>query len=101
MCGASPSFVCMTFNSDPTSGYSIITKENARTAAKIVSKNMYVGGALSNPDPSSTIVVNGHLYYGDILGTINTNFNGGKTQLSTMATPPINLAYYEWLATHF
>ena len=35
-----------------------------------------------------------------IIEPINTNFNGGKTKLSTMGSPPVNFAYYEWLATH-
>jgi hypothetical protein len=98
-CAAGPSFTCTAFYNHPTYDYSVITKENAASAAKTVYKNMFVGGNFSNPGTSS-ITVNGHVYHGDIIEPINTNFNGGKTKLSTMGSPPVNFAYYEWLATH-
>ena len=98
-CAAGPSFTCTAFYDDPTYDYSVITKENAASAAQTVYKKMFVGGNFSNPGTSS-ITVNGHVYYGDIIEPINTNFNVGKTKLSTMSSPPVNFAYYEWLATH-
>jgi hypothetical protein len=98
-CVAGPSFSCVAFYNHPTFNYSVITLGNAASAAKNVYKNMFVGGNLSNPGTSS-IAVNGHVYHGDIIMPINTNFNGGKTKLSLMSSPPLAFAYYEWLATH-
>lgn len=98
-CVASPSFTCVAFYNHSTFDYSVIVKGNAASAAKTVYKNMFVGGNFSNPGTSS-ITVNGHVYHGDIIEPINTNFNGGKTKLSSMSTPPLAFAYYEWLATH-
>ena len=98
-CSAGPSYTCTTFYNHATYDYSIITKENAASAAKTVYKNMFVGGNFSNPG-NSTITVNGHVYYGDIKEPIKTNFNGGNTKLSTMIAPPLDFGYYEWLATH-
>ena len=98
-CVTGPSFTCDAFYNHLTLNYSVITKGDARTAAKTVYKNMFVGGNLSNPGTSS-IAVNGHVYHGDIIEPINANFNGGKTKLSSMSSPPLTFAYYEWLATH-
>jgi hypothetical protein len=47
--------------------------------------------------------MNGHVYYGNIVEPSYTNFNAGKTQLSTLPSSsslPIDFGYYEWLATH-
>jgi hypothetical protein len=60
---------------------------------------MYVGGKYSNPGTAS-IAINGPVYYGNTEEPSYTNFNGGKTELSTMKTPPVDFGYYEWLATH-
>lgn len=98
-CVAGPSYTCVAFYNHPTFDYSVITKEDVASAAKSVYKNMFVGGSLSNPGTSS-ITVNGHVYHGDIIEPINTNFNGGRTKLSSMGYPPVAFAYYEWLAAH-
>lgn len=68
------------------------------SAAKNVYKNVFVGGKLRNPSTSS-VVVNGHVYYG-ALNAKNMNFNGGKTELSTLSAPPVDFDRYEYLATH-
>ena len=61
---------------------------------------MYVGGKYTYPGTAS-IAINGPVYYGNIEEPSYTNFNGGKTKLSTMTTsPPVDFGYYEWLATH-
>lgn len=91
-------FVCTAFADDDTINYSVITKERTNSAAKNVYKKMFVGGNLNNPG-QSTVTVSGHVYYGTITEPINTNFNGGKTKLSDMSSPPLDFEYYEWLAT--
>ncbi len=92
-------FDCTAFADDTTINYSVITKEGANSAAKNVYKKMYVGGNLRNPS-QSTVTVGGHVYYGSITWPINMNFNGGKTKLDDMSSPPLDFEYYEWLASH-
>ena len=93
-------FECATFANDggATIEYSLITKDNTNSAAKNVYKKMFVGGNLQNPG-QNTVTVGGHVYYGSLTEPINTNFNGGKTKLSDISSPPLDFEYYEWLAT--
>ena len=93
-------FECTAFADDTTINYSVITKENVNSAAHNVYTQMYVGGNLRNPYSQSSIAVDGHVYYSSMTEPINTNFNGGKTKLSDMSSPPLDFEYYEWLATH-
>jgi len=92
-------FECVPLVDDPADGYSLITKDDAATAAKNVYTKMFVGGTLSNPS-SSSVTINGRVHYGAMLEPIMTNFNGGKTQLGSLDTYPVDFEYYEWLATH-
>ncbi|KAL7552796.1 hypothetical protein ACHAWF_016052, partial [Thalassiosira exigua] len=95
-----PEYDCTSFSDDGTTmGYSVIIEENTNSAAKNVYKKMFVGGNLRNPSQSS-ITVGGHVYYGSMTLPINTNFNGGKTQLSDAGAPPLDFEYYKWLAMH-
>ena len=90
---------CTSFSEDATTDYSVITKGQTKNGAKNVYTKMFVGGDLSNPSQSS-VTAGGHVYYGSITDPINMNFNGGKTKLSGMNSPPLDFEYYEWLATH-
>ena len=84
---------------DPAYDYSLITKDKANSAVKLIYSKMFVGGELNRAGTHS-ITVNGHVYYGS-LGSGVWNFNGGSTDLSTLspANYPIDFGYYEWLAT--
>jgi hypothetical protein len=77
-------------------------KEHVTSAAKNIYTKIYVGGNYSNPGSGSSVAMNGHVYYGNIVEPSYTNFNAGKTQLSTLpsSSSPIDFGYYEWLATH-
>ena len=75
--------------------YSVITKGNLETAAKIHHTRVYVGGALINPGTPTPIQVKGGSFFGSVTGQFS--FTGGHKKLRD-TPPPLDFGYYEHLA---
>jgi hypothetical protein len=77
-----------------TNLYSVITKENLETAAKIFHSRIYVGGAITNSG-STFVQVKGGAFFGSLSGQFT--LQGGYKELRD-TPPPLDFGYYEHLA---
>ena len=81
------------------SDYSLITKGDAAQAAKVVYSGLAVGGTLSDPNPSTSIAVNGRSYVYKLGNVGNINWNGGGVTFDkTLEEAGIDFTFFEWLA---
>ena len=74
--------------------YSVITKGNLETAAKIFHSRIYVGGEITNSGPTS-VQLKGGVFFGSLSGGFTVQ--GGHKRLRHTA-PPLDFGYYEHLA---
>jgi hypothetical protein len=94
-------YICPAANGKPgfidqynTHLYSVITKGNLETAAKIFHSRIYVCGAITNSGPTS-VQLKGGAFFGSLSGEFTVQ--GGYKRLRDTA-PPLDFGYYEHLA---